>query len=326
MSVQPTVPQQHFTNLNQLTLSLQLGSFRSEILGWGLAEPRWWRNYLHTHSFFEICYAFEGQGLFRINNEDYQVHKGQVLVAKPGETHEIISSESTPLGIYFWSYTLTQRPDRLPESADSDSLLTAFLTSQCWVSDHTPAMQRTLELLTEEAVQREPGYLQAITALTSKLLLDTARAVVTLPPRQGHTQVQVSSSEETAVQIMVRYLRDNYARPIAIRDVATQVYLSERHSSRLFHKIMGRSIMDYLSALRLETAAQLLLERNLSIKEIAQTTGYSDVRYFTTLFHRHTGLPPATFRQKGGTSFVTQEPQQGYYSSVERLDQSSELA
>ncbi len=270
MSVRPTVPQQHFTNLNQLTLSLRLGSFRSEILGWGLAEPRWWRNYLHTHSFFEICYAFEGQGLFRINNEDYQVHKGQVLVAKPGETHEIISSESTPLGIYFWSYTLTQRPDRLPESADSDSLLTAFLTSQCWVSDHTPAMQRTLELLTEEAVQREPGYLQAITALTSKLLLDTARAVVTLPPRQGHTQAQVSSSEETA--------------------------------------------------------AQLLLERNLSIKEIAQTTGYSDVRYFTTLFHRHTGLPPAIFRQKGGTSFVTQEPQQGYRSSVERLDQSSELA
>lgn len=304
MSVQPTVPRQRFTDLKQLTLSLQLGSFQSEILGWGFFEPRWWRNYLHTHSFFEICYAFAGQGLFRINEQDYALHKGQVFVAKPGETHEIISAEDDPLGIYFWSYTLTQRPDTPLATSGSDTLLNAFLNAQRPVSEHTPAMQRILELLTEEIVHREPGYMQSIEMLVAKLLLDTARAVVDLPPEQPQALPRAKSMEEATVQSMVRYLRDNYHRPLTIRDLAAQVHLSERHSSRLFHKIMGVSILDYLTALRLEIAAQLLLERRLSIKEVAQATGYPDVRYFTTLFRQQTGLTPATFRQRGGTRFV----------------------
>lgn len=304
MSTQPAVPRQRFTDLNHVVLSLSLGSFHSEILGWGFLGQRWWRNYLHTHSFFEICYAFAGQGLFRINEQDYQVRQGQVFVARPGEVHEIISSQDQPLGIYFWSHTLTQRRDSPPAPTALDELLQAFLTAPCCVSERVPAMQRTLELLTEEVMRKEPGYLQALEGLAVKLLLDTARAVVELPSQPARAETSSRSPAEALVQVIIRYLRDNYHRPLTIRDLAAQVHLSERHTSRLFHSIMGVSILEYLTTLRLEIAAQLLLERQMPIKEIAQATGYPDVRYFTTLFHQHTGLTPAAFRLRGGTSFV----------------------
>jgi len=97
---------QQFTDLSLLALSPQLGDFVSQILGWGFIEPHWWRNYPHSHSFFEVCFAFEGQGTFRIKGTDYQVQVGDVFVAKPGESHEIVSSDHNPLGVYFWSYTL----------------------------------------------------------------------------------------------------------------------------------------------------------------------------------------------------------------------------
>jgi AraC-like DNA-binding protein len=295
------IPRSRFTDLRSLTLAVKLGSFSARLRGWGFFEPVWWRNYLHVHSYFEICYAWQGRGLFRINGVDYPVNAGEVFVAKPDEPHEIISSEDDPLGIYFWSYTLVPPPSPT-EQGDIDALLYAFMDSRRWVQV-SPPMQRTLELLTEEIVRREPGYAQAIEALVSKLLLDTARAVTDVIS-SGQPEHNVN---EALVRDMVRYLHDNYTRAIRVRDVAAQVHLSERHTNRLFRQVMGVSIKEYLTNFRLEIAAQLLLNRQSSVTEVAFATGYHDVRYFITLFRQHTGFTPAAFQRRDGTRFVHEE-------------------
>lgn len=307
-------PRSWFTELNQLPLALQMGNFHCELLSWGFFEPRWWRNYLHKHSHFEICYAFQGQGIFRIAEKDYTVRQGDVFVARPGNVHEIIASTADPLGIYFWSYTLIPVRDHKRKSQvevdelEIDSILHAFQTSTCYVSNRVPAMEATLELLTEEIVKHQPGYRQIIEGLVTKLILDTARATIDpsiIQSAQEPAKMQSARTpEEAIVQIIVRYLRDNYAHPITIRDLAAQVHLSERHTSRLFHKVMGTSIIDYLTTVRLEVAAQRLIDHNTPIKEIAQECGYPDVRYFSTLFRLHNSMTPGAFRKKGGTLFI----------------------
>jgi hypothetical protein len=88
-----------FLELNQLSLALPLGDVTCEILGWGFLGERWWRNYLHVHSFYEVCCAFDGEGVFRINGEEHVVRAGDLFVARPTEPHEIVSSEDAPLGI-----------------------------------------------------------------------------------------------------------------------------------------------------------------------------------------------------------------------------------
>ena len=294
-----------FTDLNLLSLSLRFGSFTCELLNWGFFEPRWWRNYLHVHSFFEVCYAYQGRGTFRIGDQVFSVQSGDVFVARPGEAHEIISSHDEPLGIYFWAYTLLPGEQRCDEQSSVDVVMAAFLASRQAISARTPSMLRTLQLLSEEATRKEPGYLQAIEALTVKLLLDTARAVVDLPRLSVPLDPPAKRSDEAIVQVMLRYLRDNYSRcSLSVCDLAAQVHLSERHASRLFHQVMGTTIKAYLTTLRMEKAAQLLLDGRTPIKEVALATGYPDVRYFTTLFHQRVGLTPASFQRKGGTRFL----------------------
>lgn len=53
------VPRHRFIDLAILPVSLRLGRFSAQLLSWGFFRPRWWRNYLHMHSFFEICYAYQ---------------------------------------------------------------------------------------------------------------------------------------------------------------------------------------------------------------------------------------------------------------------------
>jgi AraC-like DNA-binding protein len=303
----PLLPRQHFLDLNLLSPpAVHIGSYGGQLLHWGFIRATPWRNYLHTHSFFEVCYSFQGRGTFRIAGTDNALRAGDVFVARPGEAHEIVADDEDPLGIYFWSYTLVPQQDQRPESRSADALLGAFLTSGKAVSSRTRGMQRTLDMLTEEITYREPGCAEVVGGLVVKLLLDTARAVVDVPALPGLLDLPARSTDEALVQTMVHYLRDNHGRAICLRDVAAQVHMSERHCNRLFHAATGMSIMRFLTTLRLDIAAQLLLEQQLTIKEVAHRSGYSDVQHFMTRFRQRTGMTPTRFRQTGGTRHIPQ--------------------
>jgi AraC-like DNA-binding protein len=295
------LPRQRFLELNSIPVTVTLGGFSSDVLHWGFIANDWWRNYLHVHSFFEICYAFAGHGEFRICNESYEVKAGDVFIAKPDEPHEIIANEKEPLGIYFWSYTLVPPTKRQTSSNDIDLLLRAFLETKKCVQPDMMQMERTIELLTDEVVKREVGYSQVIQGLVTKLLLDTARAVTSVHVPSVQT---LRPASDAVVDLITRYLQDNYDRPLSIKDVVSQVHLSERHARRLFLEATGKSIKQYLTSLRLDIAKQRLLSERASVSEIAFAVGFSDVRHFSTTFHQSVGVTPTEFREKGGTTFL----------------------
>ena len=299
-------PRPRFAELNYLPVSLRLGSYRADMIYWGTLGQKYWRNYLHTHSFYEICYAFEGQGVFRINDQDFSVQAGDVFVARPHEPHEIVSNRKHPLGIYFWAHTLTATADahRGPADAAVDAVLEQFRSASRWTCAIGSGMGATLELLCDEIAARQPGFTQCIEGLTRKLLLDAARGMADGVVCGEATESRVQSGAESITQTVIRYLQDNLSRPIQIRDVAAQVHLSERHLSRLFQQVTGSSLLDYLTNLRVDAARQLLMDRQHAIKNVAREVGYPDVHYFTTLFRRRTGQTPAAFRAAGGTQFL----------------------
>ena len=109
----------------------------------------------------------------------------------------------------------------------------------------------------------------AIDALALKLFLETARCLT-----EGGVPAEVidpapHSERDAIATTALRYLRDNFSRQIEVRDVAAQVHLSERHLSRLFREITGLTVLEYLTNLRIEMASQLLLDKEIPIKQIA---------------------------------------------------------
>jgi AraC family L-rhamnose operon transcriptional activator RhaR len=319
-----TGPPPGYERLQKLPLAFPVGSFRCEMQYWGWLGEKWWRNYMHVHTFYEICYAFEGAGTFEMLGTTYQIKPGQVFVAKPREEHEIISSRRNVLGVYFWAYTLvppttakaiaarpgTHRTDGIDEGAAAiDRLLHAFIESKRWVSGDAAGMLRTLQLIVEEVAARRPGYMSSIEGLTRKLIIDTARSVVDGDIGSEQPLPRSDNPDTLVVERATRYMRDNYARALAVSEVAGQVSLSERHLNRLFQKHLNKTPLDVLTTIRIEAASQLLLDRNLAIKDIAARVGYPDVRYFTTVFRQATRSTPAAYRTKvaPGTSWVDPE-------------------
>ncbi len=292
-----------FVELNALPLELRLGQYMAQMLYWGYYAPAWWRNYLHIHSFFEICYVYAGRGTFLIDGTEYAIAAGDVFVALPTLPHEIISSTELPLGIYFWAHTLTTNTP-LTKSSSLDQLLDAFTNSRQYVSRQTATIQNIIDLITDEIIHQPPGYLYSIQALVTKLILDTLRALTELPYVQEAIEPAYHNPAERTAQTIRHYLHDNYDRGLSLRDVAAQVHLSERHASRLFKQQVGVSIAGYIASYRLKMASTMLLDPTYSIKEVAKKCGYTDVRYFTTVFHRQFGTTPDRFRKQNGTRFL----------------------
>lgn len=55
--------------------------------------------------------------------------------------------------------------------------------------------------------------------------------------------------------------------------------------------------MDYLKKIRVENAKNLLLNTDQTVEDISYAVGYSDIKYFSRLFKKLTGLTPTEFRK-----------------------------
>lgn len=93
-----------------------------------------------------------------------------------------------------------------------------------------------------------------------------------------------------------------YEQPAAVppvAELARELGLSPDHYARLFRVVSGRSPRALIQMARLDRARQLMRESLLSLSEIAEQTGYSDVFQFSRLFKRQMGMAPSVWRREG---------------------------
>lgn len=92
------------------------------------------------------------------------------------------------------------------------------------------------------------------------------------------------------------YIRENYAQSLTLTAVAAEVYVTPNYLSMLFKKELGINFLNFLHRCRIEKACTLLGDNSLKIYEIAEQLGYTDTKYFTQVFKKHTGTSPQQFR------------------------------
>lgn len=104
------------------------------------------------------------------------------------------------------------------------------------------------------------------------------------------------------VAMVQRFIAQSYAENINIQDMANVFGISYSHLHRLFSRKMGTSPQKYLVKTRLNACKEWLEQSELSMREIAHETGFSDEHHFNRMFVRHTGMTPGEYRKKMTTN------------------------
>lgn len=100
----------------------------------------------------------------------------------------------------------------------------------------------------------------------------------------------------TEMDQIIAYIQQHIDDELPLGKLAGQAAYSPYHFTRLFKDKMGISPLYYVSSLRLQKAKDLLLNTNLSIRDIGMEIGQQSLGTFTTRFTHKVGMTPAQFR------------------------------
>ncbi|WP_284734714.1 GlxA family transcriptional regulator [Sphingosinicella terrae] len=104
--------------------------------------------------------------------------------------------------------------------------------------------------------------------------------------------------DDALIQRCQEWIGDHYqvANPVAA--MSERSGLPDRTFKRRFLKATGYTPLDYVQALRIEEAKQLLETESGPVEALAEQVGYDDPAFFRKLFRRRVGITPARYRQK----------------------------
>lgn len=94
----------------------------------------------------------------------------------------------------------------------------------------------------------------------------------------------------------LQYIDTHYLEAMTLQQVADYVHVSKNYLSILFKKVTGQNFIDYVIMLRIEKAKEMLAATSYKVYEIAEKSGFNDVKYFSKLFKKMTGYTPVDYR------------------------------
>lgn len=87
--------------------------------------------------------------------------------------------------------------------------------------------------------------------------------------------------------------------PVTARDLAAVSAYSEQHFHRVFHKVVGETVSQYIRRTRLEQAAnQLMFDDKSTVLDIAEKCGFNSLSSFSQVFKSSFGSTPGQWRKK----------------------------
>lgn len=106
----------------------------------------------------------------------------------------------------------------------------------------------------------------------------------------------MQNSHVNAVEEAIHYMRDHLDENITTEQLASLVGYSTYHFTRMFKSVTGVSPRLYLSALRIESSKEELLNESTSLMRTLLSVGFSSMGTFNSRFKQFVGLPPRKFQ------------------------------
>ena len=98
------------------------------------------------------------------------------------------------------------------------------------------------------------------------------------------------------VRVAQLYIEEHYMEPLTLEEIAQEIGFNDSYLSSIFKKQVGKSVIDYLTNVRIQHAKELLIDPERSVEDISDEVGFSDPKYFTRRFKKYTGVSPREYR------------------------------
>ena len=273
---------------------------------WDAERRQSWGLDNHCNEGIELSYIFRGSVGFQVEGRHWTLRKGNFSVTRPWQFHSVGNPEVDPCRMMWVIIDVKVRrpnqewvwPDWLVFSKRDMARLTRLFSHNeqpVWDSDEATA--RSFEKLDE--------VINAPTLDTSKLKIRINELLLAVRDclERGHIKLKAElAGSRRVVEIFLQRLHKHVDGPWTLQSMAEECGLSRSTFSTYCLDLTNATPIAYLTRIRLEKAASLLLEkRKEPIIDIALACGFCSSQYFATLFKNCFGCSPTAYREIGGT-------------------------
>lgn len=99
------------------------------------------------------------------------------------------------------------------------------------------------------------------------------------------------------IKKLTSFISDHYSDDISMNELARQFNLHPVYLGKLFKVHTGSTFKEYLNRIRINNAERLLSSSSLTVREVAERSGFDDLSYFSKLFKELKGYPPSVVKK-----------------------------
>lgn len=247
---------------------------------------------MHTHDFLELAYVTGGDALHVTSSGSLPIECGTLIAIRPGQRHTYEECRDLEVFNMALGAELLRR-ELLWTLGHPDLarfLLRGGTSIQPLPASAGDALVEWLDRLGTQAAPAGSAAGAVALGLVCCALGEMAKG------RFGGPQSRrwISSPVREALRLMA----ESPAAEWTMTELARRTAVSVAHLHRLFAAEIGGSPMAWLARTRIELAASMLIQGNLSIAEIARRTGWSDPNHFSKRFRQLTGDTPTDHRSR----------------------------
>jgi len=260
----------------------------------------------HFHDWNEIVYVYAGHGTFFIDQTLHAMLPGDLFVIPSNTIHRTLPLQEDPItsSAIFFGSTL------LPNDLYSDTVsYRQFLNDTRDLRTYRFSLERPLRELLEyhvhhmhhELLTKRIGYCNAIVIELQIVILELTRAFSQTDYSTATHNSSSRSSGPPWLYPVLQHIEHNFPIKVTLGALSSVAGVSPPHLSRVFKKVTGLTLIDYLTTKQIILAKNLLLKTDNSVTEIAQSCGFESLPHFYRTFKRYTGNTPGAYRRDSKT-------------------------
>lgn len=244
-----------------------------------------------------IFYASHGQFLFTVDDHSYQLTDGDVLFIPPAHPYSISTKSGSQTRLLVFNFdcecTGSNPPNRLgtamPESFDPNRVQRTRLFSPfdrvAFCAD-VPELRAECERIITIFLSEQDEFREMASVEMKRVLIRLAHRI----RYSGNTQLKLISKVR-------EYIQKHALESPSNAQVAKEFGYHSYYLNRIMKEYSGNTIAQMMIQERIKYAEMCMATTDMTIAEIAEASGFSNISYFSRLFRAKTGCTPSQYRK-----------------------------
>ena len=235
----------------------------------------------HWHEHIELLYFKRGGFQMTCNGYTFDVKDDNIVVVNSNELHFF---DRSTRGRYFCIM--------INPAFFNDIKFDNIIFKNLIIKDDV--IKQCFEEMFFEYLSKNEGYDMAIKAIAYRLMTHILRNYKS--ESLSDYDFKQRKSKILRIDTVLTYISDHYDDKLTTALLAEKFFLNEYYFCHFFKKATGQSPVSYINRYRIEKAATLLKNTDISITELAMNVGFDDPNYFTRTFKKYLGVTPSVYK------------------------------